>query len=240
MITRHHIALALGSMLILYFPLVSTNLWALPVIALGVCMGAVLPDIQMKKPKTFRTLSLAWIIIHVFKKTVLKVYLFLYRHISGFSPQSEDKRLTHSLPGLFLISGLFGSIIILLSFLFPQVAGTYYIKALLAGVILGVLFHLTEDICTKKGMYLLYPFDETYRISGSIRSCNKEDCRIRRFHILICTAVVAVIVVNIEIACPDSLKWMVSVAALAICMVLMIWNSDVAIDGPSDVHEHAA
>ncbi|MFA5221662.1 MAG: metal-dependent hydrolase [Methanoregula sp.] len=237
MITRHHIALALGSMLILYFPLVSTNVWALPAIALGVCTGAVLPDIQMKKPKTFRALSLAWMVTCVFKMTVLKVYLFLYRRIPGFTPRSEDKRLTHSLPGLCLLSGIFGFIIILLTLLFPQVAGIYYVKVFLAGIILGVLFHFTEDICTKKGLCFLYPFDERYRISGSIRPCNKEDCRIRRFHMLLCTGAAVVILINSGSMFPPSLKWTAGVAALGVCMALMIWFSDVAIDGPSDVHE---
>lgn len=240
MITRHHIALALGSMLILFFPLLSIDFRALVIIAAGVCTGAVLPDIQMRKPKSFQALSLAWIIVQVFRKTVFRFFLCLYRRIGCFSAEAEDKRLTHSLPGLCIISGLFAAVIIVLAVLFPHVAGMYYLRVFFAGIILGIMFHMTEDICTKKGLCPLYPFNESYRISGSIRPCNKEDRRIRSFHIQLCIGAAAVILINSEIPGFALLKWVIGAAALGTCMILMIRDSDVVIEGPVDGQEHIA
>ena len=89
MITRHHICLACGGTLILYLPLVSDNPFVLPVIVAGVCIGAVLPDIQMKKPRRFTALSPVWFLVQVFKKTVLRIYISLCSGMCGMQPGSR-------------------------------------------------------------------------------------------------------------------------------------------------------
>jgi len=47
-IIRNHVSLALGSVLILYFPLIATDPEILIAIAAGTFVGVVLPDIHIK------------------------------------------------------------------------------------------------------------------------------------------------------------------------------------------------
>lgn len=227
MITRHHISLACGSTLILYLPLVSGNLILFPAIVAGVCLGVVLPDIQMKKPRQFTALSPIWFLIQIFKRTVLRLYIRFCGRVFGMRPAAEDKRLTHSLPGLFFLTGLIASCIFLMMSVFPESPELYYMRVFLAGIIIGFLFHFLEDICTRKGLCLMYPFDENCRISGSIRPCNTEDFRIRHFHILTGAAIAVMIALYYTGLCPDTLKWPVSVGTLAVCTVLMLYQADV-------------
>jgi hypothetical protein len=234
MITRHHISLAFGSMLILYFPLVSVSPFVLAATAAGVCTGVVLPDIQMKKPREFKALSMAWLLIQIFKKTVLRFYLILYRRILNMQPEAEDKRLTHSLPGLFFLTGLIGIGIFLLVMAGPSYPSLHPLRLFLAGIIIGLLFHFIGDICTKKGLFPFYPFNETYRIAGSIRPCNRDDSRILLFHVQIISVITGIMLLYCTGLCPETLKWPVSVAALVICTVLMMYHAEVRITCMAD------
>lgn len=232
MITRHHLGLAFGSMSILYFPLFSVDPLAFAAISAGVCTGVVLPDIQMKRPRQIKALFLAWLLVQVFKKTVLNLYLFLYRRTLGMNPHAEDKRLTHSLPGLLFLTGMLGYPIILILWMFPEDPGLHQLRIFLAGIIMGLLLHFMEDICTKKGVYPFYPFSETCRIAGSIRPCSREDPRIRLFHITLALVIIAIFLLYCTGICPDFLKWPVSIAALGSCTVLMLYLADVRIHIP--------
>ncbi len=232
MITRHHLGLAFGSMLILYFPVIFADFVVLAAIASGVCIGVVLPDIQMKKPRTFRALSLAWILVQVFKRTVLYLNIHLYQYIFRIQPESDDKRLTHSLPGVVFLTGMIVCILVIIMWAFPAPLATHSLKFFLAGIIAGLVFHFLEDTCTKKGMYPFYPFNETYHISGSIQPCNTKDPRIRLFHIQAIAIVVAIILLYGSGLCPEYLKWPVSVSAMGICILLMIYKAEVRVVCP--------
>jgi hypothetical protein len=229
MITRHHLGLACGGTLILYLPLVFENPFMLPFVIGGVCIGVVLPDIQMKRPGQFTALSLVWLLVRLFKSTVLRVYILLCKCIFIKQPLPEDKRLTHSLPGLFFLTGLIVSIIFLITAVFPPYPGLHYIRVLFASIIIGLLFHFLEDICTKKGLCLMYPFNETYLISGSIRPCNTDDFRIRYFHILTSLVIIGIILFYWTINSPEYLKWVVSIGAITACTVMMLHYADVRI-----------
>jgi len=240
LITRHHLCLAFGGMLILYLPLLSGNPILLPIIGAGVCIGAVLPDVQMKRPRRFNALSPVWFVVQIFKRTVLRLYLPLCERILGEQPAAEDKRLTHSLPGLFFLTGFVACCVFLIMGLFPSSPELHYVRVFSAGIIIGFLFHFFEDLCTKKGLCLMYPFNETCRISGSIRPCNKEDLRIRQFHVLTGVAIAAILLLYCTGLCPDTLKWPVSIATLAVCSVLMLHDSEVrmTIASRGDQHHH--
>ena len=239
MITRHHISLAFGSMLILYFPLVSVNPVVLAVIALGVCTVAVLPDIHMKKPTGFRALTVVWFLIQIFRKTVISFYLLLFRHVFRMQPE-EDKRLTHSLPGLLYLTGLIGVGIALLMHAYPAYPDLLYPRMFLAGIIIGLLFHFVEDCCTKKGLVPLYPFNESYRIAGNIRPCNTEDSRIRQFHFQALVILAAIVLLYATGLCPEFLKWPVSIAALITWIAVMFYSAEVRITGSPKPSEPAS
>jgi len=229
MITRHHLGLACGGTLILYLPLVFENPFLLPFVIGGVCIGVVLPDIQMKKPRQFNALSPAWFLVQVFRQTVLRLYISFCGKIFRLQPVPEDKRLTHSLPGLFFLTGLIAFVIFLIMEMFPSSPGLHYARVFFAGIIIGLLFHFLEDICTKKGLCPMYPFNETYMISGSIRPCNREDVRIRHFHILTAATIAVIIVFFFTGIGPEYLKWLVSVGAVTACTVMMLRHADVRV-----------
>jgi hypothetical protein len=238
MITRHHLCLACGGTLILFLPLVFKNPFLLPVVIGGVCIGVVLPDIQMRRPGRISVLYPSWLLVRIFKLTILRFYISLCGRLFAVQPVPEDKRLTHSLPGLFFLTGLIVSVIFFITVVFPSIPGLHFMRVFLAGIIVGLLFHFLEDICTKKGLCLMYPFNETYRISGSIRSCNKEDFRIRHFHILTCLAIAVVTLFYGIILCPEYLKWLVSTGAVTACTVMMLYYADVriSVSAPDSPH----
>ena len=229
MITRHHISLATGSIVILYFPLISIHPFVLAAIGAGVCAGVVIPDIQMKKPGRFRPLFVAWALIQIYKKTILSLCVFLYRNVLRICPEAEDKRLTHSLPGLFFLAGLTGIFILCIMWMFPFGYPQHVLRIFLAGIIIGLILHFLEDICTKKGLCLFYPFNETYRISGSIRPCNTNDVRIRLFHLQVAVILVAIVLADYTGLCPAYLQWPLSISATMVCTTLMLYHSEVRI-----------
>jgi membrane-bound metal-dependent hydrolase YbcI (DUF457 family) len=234
-ITRHHISLAIGSIIILYFPLIAIHPSVLIALGAGVCAGVVVPDIQMKKPRQIRAIYFAWAIIQIFKRTILSLYVFLYRNILGIYPMSDDKRLTHSLPGLFFIAGLIGIVIVFLARVFPSSYPVHALKIFLAGIVMGLILHFLEDICTKKGLCLFYPFSESYWIAGSIRPCNKSDNRIRLFHIQMGIVIIGILLFYYTGFCPGYLKWPMSIATLCVCIVMMLYHAEVRIDSENSV-----
>ncbi|HVP94980.1 MAG TPA: metal-dependent hydrolase [Methanoregulaceae archaeon] len=229
MITRHHISLAIGSIIILYFPLISTNPVILASIGAGVCAGVVIPDIQMKKPRRFNALSLAWCLVQVFKRSILRLYVSLHRNVTGIRAEADDKRLTHSLPGLFFLVGVIGISILCITWVFPFGYPVHFLRVFLAGIIIGLILHILEDSCTKKGLCLFFPFSETWRISGSIRPCNTDDTRICLFHIQAGLIIIAVTLVNYTGFCPEYLKWALSISALILFITLMLYHAEIRI-----------
>ena len=153
----------------------------------------------------------------------------------GICPNAEDKRVTHSLPGLFFLVGMTGVLILGIIMVFPFSYPLHFLKIFLAGVIIGVILHFLEDTCTKKGLTLFYPFNDTYRISGSIRPCNTNDTRIRLFHFQLGFVFVAIILMNFIGLCPEYLKWPVSIASLCICIVMMLYHAEVRINSVNSV-----
>jgi len=231
-ITRHHICLAIGSTIILYFPLIAIHPSILLALGAGVCAGVVVPDIQMKKPRRIRAIYLVWAIVQIFKRTVLSLNIFLYRNMLGICPGAEDKRLTHSLPGLFFIAGLIGIGIVCITSVFPASYPIHVLKIFLAGIVMGLILHFLEDICTKKGLCLFYPFSESYRISGSIRPCNTSDRRIHLFHCQAGIVIFALILADCSGLCPPDLMWPLSISAMVFCTVLMLYHAEVRITLP--------
>lgn len=229
MITRHHISLACGSTIMMYLPLVMGNPLMLPVLVAGVGIGAVLPDIQMKKPGTFSLLYLVWFLVQIFKRSVLKIYIALCASILGFQPEADDKRLTHSIPGLLFLAGLIATTNLFAIAVFPSGPALFCMRLLSAGILIGLIFHFLEDLCTMKGLCIMYPFDESCRIAGSIRPCNQDDNRIRHFHILTIFTIAIIIALFGSGLCPENLMWPVSIGSLLACTGMMVHRADVRI-----------
>lgn len=228
MITRHHIALTLLCTLILCSALVPAAPILIFAICTGACLGAIMPDIQMKKPRGFRIRTLAWIVTRFSRVLCMPLICLSYRFLAGITSDPDDKRLTHSLPGITLLWAIPALLLaiplsILVSDPVPGPA-----SAFLGGLMLGLVLHLVEDLCTRKGITPLFPLS-TLRISGSIRPCDTADRRIAQFHYYHCS--VAAIILGFQYL--DTVQGF-SVITLCLfgmgsCLILMIWSSDVGL-----------
>jgi hypothetical protein len=84
-------------------------------------------------------------------------------------------------------------------------------------------------------LYLFYPFNETYRVSGSIRPCNTDDSRIRLFHLQLAVVIVAISLADYTGFCPEYLKWPVSIIALGACTIVMLHRAEVQINSTNPI-----
>ena len=226
MITRHHIILALFISLMAC----SSFLFSAPLIAVLVCtgtgIGAILPDIHMSRPKHFKTRTLAWSIARLPRNLCLPVLCGIYAILGHPVKDHADKRLTHSLPGILFIETsailLFSPLLLFAS---PATAGTAVL--FLAGILLGMALHLAEDLCTRKGIYPLFPFSEK-RIAGSIRPCDCDDPRIPWYQIQ--HGLVFLLIIGLDSAgiVPAAFALPVGCAGAAACTGIMIGSSEVA------------
>ncbi len=228
MITRHHVALVILCSLILCGVLFPSDPVLILVICLGACIGTILPDIQMKKPQGFQIRNVAWVVSHFSSVICIPLMCWYYNAASVRTTHPRDKRVTHSFPGVLFIWVVLAALIFIPSFILMAHTTQYLTAALLYGVMFGMVLHLIEDMCTRKGIAPFFPFSTT-RICGSIRPCDTTDRRIAQFHFHHCS--VAVIILGIEFLG----KWQcivsepICILALGSCLGMMIWSSDVSI-----------
>jgi membrane-bound metal-dependent hydrolase YbcI (DUF457 family) len=231
MITRHHIVLALLCSLIASAVSGFNPVFTLVLMG-GTVIGVILPDIHMKRPARTRLLTVAWYLVQLGKFTGIPLMCGIYRNIFRKQIDPEDKRLTHSLPGIFayftLVAGVVSVPFILVRNSIPDFPAALF----LGGVLFGLILHLLQDLCTRKGISILYPFSETM-IHGSIRPCNFEDNRILQFQVQHCF-VLGIIVVLDMIAKPSGLIFTCGILGIGICGVSMVLQSDIEVGLPEN------
>ncbi len=231
MITRHHVALVIFCTLILCGALVPFDPVLILVICLGACTGAIMPDIQMKKPQGIRIRTAAWMITRFSSILCTPVICWLYHALSGRSFHSWDKRLTHSIPGILFLWLVLAVLLLVPASVMDLLP--YRPVAFLCGAIFGLVLHLLEDMCTRKGITPFFPFSTT-KVSGSIRPCDTADRRIAQFHFYHCS--IAGIILGFQFL--GNWQGMVSVPvcifALGSCLGMMVWSSDVCISPEQD------
>lgn len=225
MITRHHIVLSLLGALIVC----SSFIFSSPVSVLFICagsvIGAIIPDIHMSRPKRSVLLVPAWVIVQIPRRFCMSVLCRIYA-ITGYPIEDPaGKRLTHSLPGILFIGVCAYLALSLPIFLAPPViAGDAAL--FLCGMFLGMGMHLAQDICTRKGICLLFPFHRN-KMAGSIRPCDFDDPRIAWFHIQHAMVLLLIFAVDTSGILPSFLLVPVSVAGLVLAVGVMIGFSDV-------------
>ena len=228
MITRHHVALTILCSLILCGALAPSDPVLITVICLGASIGAILPDIQMKKPRGIQIRTMAWGVSRFSIIIYTPVICRLYQALWGRTCDPGDKRLTHSIPGILFLWAIIAPFLLVPVFILWGDTTLHFPAALLCGVMLGMVLHLIADMCTRKGITPLFPFSTT-KVSGSIRPCDTTDRRIAQFHFYDCS--VAGIILGFEYL--GSLQGIASeplcLFALGSCLGIMIWSSDVGI-----------
>ncbi len=228
MITRHHLALTLICGLFPCTAFAGADPLIFLFILAGTGIGAILPDIHMKRPAKTRLLTGAWYLVQTGRKTVVPLMCRLLILFTGSRTSPDDKRLTHSVPGIAVYGILYTSPALAVSIL---LSGHYVGLVLLAfsvGIFLGMIIHLAQDLCTRKGIVPLYPFS-VMTVHGSIRPCDIHDPRIPRFHIQH-VAILFVFQLALFLAIlPDPASLYCGFLFAALCIVSMIWQSEVQI-----------
>jgi len=236
MITRHHLILVLMCTLILGVAIYPSDVIHLGMLAVGSCAGAVLPDVHMKKPK--RT-GLRTIAFYISRFTVLfcsPVLIRLYHTVNGISLDPSDKRLSHSVPGIFIIGSTVAGISVVPVLLFRLSPVPPLLIAFVAGVLAGLTFHLIQDSCTRKGFSPLFPFCAA-KISGSIRPCDRADTRITKYQFHHCSMAVIIFILLHGGVWPQSISLLLSLVGLCSCLAMMVWFSDVRIETSCQLSE---
>jgi membrane-bound metal-dependent hydrolase YbcI (DUF457 family) len=236
MITRHHLALVLMCTLMLGLAFLPPDLLLMGMLGAGSCIGAVLPDIQTTKPKRFGLRTLSFYCTRFSRGICVPVLCTIYYTLFRMNLCPSDKRLTHSLAGIFGIS----AIVVILSAI-PVLSldkGTVPLaySVFIAGIITGLIFHFIEDACTRKGVSPFFPFSEV-RLSGSIRPCDESDTRIAHYHLHHCSMVIVIAGIHVAGILPSTLSLVISLIALISCLILMVRFSDVETGGGPIIYE---
>jgi hypothetical protein len=230
MITRHHIALTLLFWLIPCTAFELGDPMILISILAGTVAGSILPDIHMKRPGKPRLLTAAWLLAAIGRATIVPVMCLLYLFVLGIRTQPGDKRLTHSVPGIILFWILCAGPVVVISIMLDSRFISSVLLALSGGLLMGMIIHLVQDLCTRKGICPLYPFTDLI-VYGSIRPCDVQDTRIPRFHIQLVSAFFLFHAAILFIVLPGSVALLCGSLCAALCLVLMIWQSGVEIEG---------
>lgn len=243
MITRHHLALTILCTLILSSAVVPASPVFTRIVCFGAAMGTILPDIQMKKPHRVKARTIAWMITRFSSFVCTPLMCRVYQGVAGLTIDTNDKRLTHSIPGVLAIFLILSVIVLIPVHIFADGAAWSTAAAFLGGILLGLILHLVEDLCTRKGISPLFPFS-TMRISGSIRPCDVMDRRIARFHYFDCSIMGIIFCFLYSGSSPGVFIIPACTVGLCACLGMMVWSSDVEIrsendrDGaPAIVHE---
>lgn len=230
MITRHHLMLAgLGSG-ILGIALIPHDPYGILLLVAAACLGAILPDFHMKKPRTAKFRIPAWYIAQFTLRFLLPVIHRAYRFL-GKKVDPLDKRMTHSFAGIFLIftvlAGISALVTTVLYFLTRSAGIPHAAWLFLAGLALGLVLHLFADLCTKKGIAPLYPFS-TIGISGSIRPCDTTDTRIPGY--IVCNVAVILLLIAAWYAGTGRFPMLVlGLLGFFFCQGMMVVQSDLTI-----------
>jgi hypothetical protein len=227
MITRHHMALALICALILCSGFYLSNPLMIVLVVVGTCIGVLLPDIHMTRPKhlTFRTV--AWLIVQFPRRICAPLLCQIYAYSRHPVLDSADKRLTHSLPGVLFIGACTGAFVYVPAYVTDSIlAGSAAI--FLSGVLLGLGLHLTEDLCTRKGIFPFFPFS-LWTVAGSIRPCDRTDPRIARYHIQHCMVLLVFFGLESMGILAHALFLPLSITGVGICLGTMVYFSEVSI-----------
>ncbi|AGB01682.1 metal-dependent hydrolase [Methanoregula formicica] len=233
MITRQHLLLVLLCSVILSSAIVDYNPALAFLVAIGAGTGAIIPDIQMKRPNNNPLRTSAWVVAQVGRRICTPVMCIFYRRIFRIDCNPGDKWLTHSLPGLILNFGILSAIAFVPVFVFGDEIPVLLVMGFLAGLLFGMVLHLAEDCCCRKGIALFHPFNDT-RIYGSIRPCDVIDRRITGFYVY--HATVLFFFLLIQSAVHVSFYEMIAFGLFSICLCVgsMIWQSDVRIELPDN------
>ena len=228
MITRHHMALALMCALIICSSFFLSDPLMMALVIAGTCIGVLLPDIHMTRPKHTSFRTVAWLIVQFPRRICAPVLCRIYAHTRHPVSDPADKRLIHSIPGVLFVFVCTCALVYIPTYATGSASITGSAAAFLGGILLGMGLHLVEDLCTRKGIFPFFPFSP-WTIAGSIRPCDKTDPRIAQYHIQHCTVLLVFFGLDSLGILATALFLPLSIAGLGICLGSMVYFSEVSI-----------
>lgn len=226
MITRHHVMLVLlCSMIVSSAIMIADPLMAF-LLSAGAVIGAILPDVQMKRPKDSPLRTVGWAAVRAGRFICMPGICFVFAKVLGTPAKTDDKRVTHSLVGLLLYFLILSGIATSIACILPTGISAFPLTALLSGVLLGALIHLAEDMCCRRGVMPFYPFSDLM-VYGSIRPCDVLDKRILGFHVYHGMVLFFFLVFLDAVTLPLSGLLVFSFFAIGTCVLSMAWQSGV-------------
>jgi membrane-bound metal-dependent hydrolase YbcI (DUF457 family) len=229
MLTRHHVVLGLLCGFIPGSAIAESDPFLAVLVITGCGLGLILPDIHMKRPKTSMLRMVAWWIVRAGMWICLPVMCLVYRRLLKTACEPKDKRVTHSIPGIFFCFSIFSGIAYVLCLLLKNYIPVPMVMGFLGGLLIGMFLHLAQDLCTRKGITPFYPFDAA-KIAGSIRPCDVLDNRILRYHGYHGAVLFLFLVLLYSAPWTVSELSAVTVIGMSVCLASMICPSDIRIE----------
>jgi membrane-bound metal-dependent hydrolase YbcI (DUF457 family) len=218
MLSKHHIEMSIFSHIILFSWLIFLNTVVFLIILCGVFIGCLLPDTDLPRSKIDYMEGIAGF-FGIISKNLLNPFVAKIFEYYFKKPIDQSHRgITHTIYGILayclLIEGLSLLILFLLGFGPLMLMYSFFVL----GLILGGIFHLLEDSCTKMGVFPFYPVNPNKKYSGTISTYDLADARPKYFSSSL--LIVAAFLLTLQIAA----KFPVWINIFfSICSFLIVW-----------------
>lgn len=168
-----HIAISIGSGLLLASPWFLTNTLSVSIFIAGIIIGSLLPDTDATDSKLHYMDGIARIFSLIMQPLIIPLTKFIFWIFRlPFNPAHRGSM--HTFPGLIvytsLLAALIGSVISFIGYWNP-IMGFFFI-----GLFIGGVLHIFEDCCTRSGLMPFKPFSGR-KYAGSINTGDRKERR---------------------------------------------------------------
>jgi membrane-bound metal-dependent hydrolase YbcI (DUF457 family) len=168
-----HIAISMGSGLLLASPWLLNNPLIAVIFVVGVLIGSLLPDTDATDSKLHYMDGIARFFSLIMQPVIIpltKLIYWIFR--MPFNPSHRGSM--HTLTGVIvytsLLAGLISSVLFFTGYWYP-IFGLFFI-----GICIGGVLHILEDCCTRSGLMPFKPFSGR-KYAGNINTGDKKEKR---------------------------------------------------------------
>lgn len=192
MLGRHHFLLSAISGGIIIAPLLGKHLEAAILTFIGIAIGSLIPDVDSADATIFHTkikgiqntdiskmANTLAIIFPLFgystKYLIYKPSALVFENVifKKYNFEITHRGFMHSLIGIVTATIITGIYILPILYI-ANILSAYYLSVFLLGYLIGSIFHLLQDSCTKSGVKWNQPFQE-WKIQGELITSTKPD-----------------------------------------------------------------
>jgi len=216
--------MSIFSDIILFNWLIFLNSVVFIAILCGVFIGCLLPDTDLPRSKIDYMEGVAGFFGMISKNLLNPLIAKIFECYFKKPIDQSHRGITHTIYGILayclLIEGLSLLILFLLGFGPLMLMYSFFVL----GLILGGVFHLLEDSCTKMGVFPFYPVNPNKKYSGSISTYDFTDDRPKYFSSSLFVIAAILLILQVTLKFPVGLN-----IFLSICSFLIVWILIIAI-----------